>query len=337
MKHRYNLKKAAAAFLLGLGMNATAQITTVLDFETFTLTAGASYSPGTSTPFQAGDASFQHKYNGYWSGGFAYTAVNDSINGTYTNLYGVRAYKGYTNSAIYVVGQDKGKVTLTAPQSTVNGFYVTNTTYAYKVILQGNQFSRKFGDTTGTGSGTTIAQGSYPDYFKLIVRGYRNGVVKNDSATFMLADFTFTNNAQDYVVNTWQYVNTSNLGEVDSLKFFLRSTDVGDFGMNTPAYFAIDNLSLSKPGVATGIAQSSLLKDLNIYPNPFRNQLNIDLPLASGAVANATIRDINGKVLFVQELNAGRSTLNFEELQAGVYFLELTAGDERAIAKIIRE
>lgn len=337
MKHRYNMKKAAAALLFAVGMNVSAQTTTVLDFETFTLSAGTSYSPGTSTPFQSGDALFQHKYSGYWSGGFAYTTVNDSINGTYTNLYGVRAYKGYTNSAIYVVGQNQGKVTLTAPQSTVNGFYVTNTTYAYKVILQGNQFSRKFGDTTGTGSGTTIAQGSYPDYFKLIVRGYKNGVVKNDSATFMLADFTYTNNAQDYVVNTWQFVNTSNLGEVDSLKFFLRSTDVGAFGMNTPAYFAIDNMSLSKPGVATGIAASALLKGLNIYPNPFRNQLNIDLPLANGLTANATVRDLNGKVLFVQELNSGASTLNFEELNTGVYFLVLTAGNERAIAKIVRD
>ena len=336
MKNNYNRfsRIVAASFTFAL-FTATAQTNSTLDFETFTLSAGATYSPGTSTPFQQGDASFQYKYSsGYWSGGFAYTRVNDSINGTYTNLYGVRAYNGYTGSATYVVGQNHAVLNLTAPQTTVNGFYVTNTTYAYKSILKGDQFSRKFGDTTGTGSGTTIAQGSYPDYFKLIVRGYKNGSLKSDSATFMLADYTFTNNAQDYVLNSWQYVNTSGLGEVDSLVFSLRSTDAGAFGMNTPGFFAVDNMVLSRPSVATVVRAESATPLVSVYPNPFSSLLVIDMQNATGT---ACLRDMSGKIVLQSAWLVGKTSIDVSELASGVYLLELTAGSTRQVNRIVKQ
>lgn len=336
MKNNYNRlsRIVAASFTFAL-FTATAQTNSTLDFETFTLSAGATYSPGTSTPFQQGDASFQYKYSsGYWSGGFAYTRVNDSINGTYTNLYGVRAYNGYTGSATYVVGQNHAVLNLTAPQTTVNGFYVTNTTYAYKSILKGDQFSRKFGDTTGTGSGTTIAQGSYPDYFKLIVRGYKNGSLKSDSATFMLADYTFTNNAQDYVLNSWQYVNTSGLGEVDSLVFSLRSTDAGAFGMNTPGFFAVDNMVLSRPSVATGVKDESAIPNVSVYPNPFSSVLMIDMNMAT---AEVSIRDLSGKIILQSANLTGKTSIDLSTLESGIYLVEINTGAARSTTRVVKQ
>lgn len=337
MKNNYKVKQLTAALLLSLTPVAfVAQQTSTLDFETFTLSAGSSYSPGTSTPFQSGDASFQHRYTSYWSGGFAYTAVTDSSNGSYTNLYGVRAYKGYANSSVYVVGQHNGVIRLTAAQSTVNGLYVTNTTYAYKTILQGNQFSRKFGDTTGTGSGTTIPQGAYPDYFKLVVRGYKNGSLKTDSATFMLADYTYTNSAQDNVVNTWQYLSTANIGEVDSLVFRLRSTDVGAFGMNTPAFFAIDNVVLSKPGLATSLDAAGSAQALSVFPNPFNSLLNIctGRPLVPSTVR---LRDLNGRLIYEARVEDGQIVLDLSSLERGVYLLELVSGEDKLVKRVVRQ
>lgn len=342
MKNIYkknNIKKAGAALFLALGLFTAKAQTTVLDFETFTLAPNSAYSPSANVAFQAGDASFQHKYNfSYWLGGFVYTNVTNSTTAGYTNPYGVRAYTGYTNSSKYVVGQNKGVINLTVPQCTVNGFYVTNTTYAFLSIKDGDQFTRKFGDTLGSGSGTTIVQGSYPDYFKLIVRGYKNGTLKTDSSTFMLADYTFTNNTQDYIVNTWQYLNTSNLGEVDSLKFFLRSTDNSvQNGMNTPAFFAIDNFSISKPALPTSVAENSVFKGLSVYPNPFKSVLSINLPIASEQKTTLSVSDVTGKVVLSQELTAGSSSVNLESLQQGVYFLELISGNEKAIAKLVKD
>jgi hypothetical protein len=321
------------AFTLGL-ITAGAQVSIMTDFETFTLSPNSAYSPTTSTPFQTTNAIFDYKYAGYWSAGFAYTNKKDSVNGTFTNLYGVRAYNGYAGSDNYVACQDRGRITLTVPQSTVAGFYITNTTYAFKSIKSGDSFARRFGDTTGTGSGTTIPQGSYPDYFKVIVKGYKNGVLKNDSVTFMLADYTFTNNAQDFVLDTWQFVNTAIIGEVDSIKFFMRSTDMASWGMNTPGFFAMDNFTVIQPTYVS-ITKNKGAFALEVAPNPFANSLNIRH--FSSENVQVRVSDISGKIVYETELTTGEARIDLGGLQSGVYFLNLSSGKQVSVKKIIKE
>lgn len=340
MKNNYTntlIKKASVALALAFGTCSINAQTTVIDFETFTLSPNSAYTQTTNIGFQTPEASFNYVYNfNLWLGGFAYTNIKDSSTAGFTNSYGVRAYNGHTNSAIYTVGQNNGVMKLSAPQSTVNGFYITNTTYAYKSIKSGDQFTRKFGDTTGTGSGTAIAQGSYPDYFKLIVRGYKNGLVKTDSATLLLADYTFTNNALDYVLDKWTFVNTANLGEVDSLKFFMRSTDTGDFGMNTPGFFAIDDISVSKPNIATGIQYNSIFQMVMVSPNPSSSIMSINTPWATDVKTSLRIYDLAGKTVVNQEITDAITTVDLSAFENGVYFLELNAADQKATTKIIK-
>jgi hypothetical protein len=340
MKNIYKnnlLKKASVAIALAFGTLSVNAQTTVIDFETFTLSPNSAYSQTTSTGFQTPEASFNYVYNfNFWLGGFAYTNVKDSSTAGSANMYGVRAYSGHTNSAMYTVGQNKGVIKLSAPQSTVNGFYITNTTYAYKSIKSGDQFTRKFGDTTGAGSGTSIAQGSYPDYFKLTVRGYKNGVLKTDSATLLLADYTFTNNALDFVLDKWTFVNTANLGEVDSLKFFMRSTDSGQYGMNTPGFFAIDDISVSKPNIATGIQQNSIFQLVTVSPNPSSSLMTVNTPWATDVKTSLRIYDIAGKTVWGQEITETTTGVDVSTLENGVYFLELSSADQKATTKIIK-
>ena len=59
---------------------------------------------------------------------------------------------------------------------------------------------------------------------------------------FYLADYRFADNGLDYIVDDWSWVDLTSLGAVDKLQFGLSSTDNGFFGMNTPAYFAMDNM-----------------------------------------------------------------------------------------------
>jgi MYXO-CTERM domain-containing protein len=40
-------------------------------------------------------------------------------------------------------------------------------------------------------------------------------------------------------------VSLASLGAVQSLRFSLASSDTGEYGINTPAYFAMDNLSVT--------------------------------------------------------------------------------------------
>jgi len=337
-----SIKKATLGIaLLSSIFGATAQIT-VADFETFTLAPSSAYNPTTSasSPFTTVNGSFQHLYDAnfdYWSGGFAYTNINDSVTGSFMNLYGVRAYKGYTNSATYVVGQDRAVIkTTTIPQTTVNGFYMTNTTYAYKSMAKGDLFTRKFGDTTGTGSGTIIPQGSYPDFFKVIVKGYKNGSLKNDSVTVMLADFTFTNNTQDYILSTWQWVNTSALGTVDSIKFFMRSSDEGDFGINTPLFFAIDNFSTGDYIYTTLIENFSNNLSALVYPNPFNTSLNIELGDNSEKYSSVTLKDVTGKFILKQQFQQATTLVDLAELHSGIYLMEIILGENKSVKKLIK-
>jgi hypothetical protein len=79
------------------------------------------------------------------------------------------------------------------------------------------------------------------DFYKLTITSVDNGI-NIDTVEFFLADFTHTDSTLDYIVNDWQYIDLSSLGFVDSIKFSLSSSDNGTFGMNTPAFFALDNI-----------------------------------------------------------------------------------------------
>lgn len=310
---------------------------TVADFETFSLSANSAYSPTTSTPFQTSNAVFEYDWNSsfsFWSGGFSYTNKYDSVTAGFSNLYGVRALKGVNNSATYVVAQDGATIKLSAPHNTVTGFYVTNTTYAYKAMAKGDAFSRKFGDTTGTGSGTTIPQGSYPDFFKIIVKGYHNGVLKNDSVEVFLANFTFTNNAQDFILDSWSFVNTSILGTVDSIQFHMLSSDTGAFGINTPLFFALDNFGTSAPN-PVGLTENNQEQEVIVSPNPCTSFLSIRNSTQEETL-EIVLRDLSGKVIRQEKLNQNPLLVDVSDLQHGVYFLETSSATQKSMKKIIK-
>src|SRR5690606_7670037 len=113
------------------------------------------------------------------------------------------------------------------PGTELLGCYITNTSYAYTVIRDGNNFSKKFGGATGND----------PDWFVLHIVGKKNGTWLSDSVHFYLADFRFDDNNQDYIVGSWEWVDLSILGDADTLYFELRSSDAGLNGINTPTFF----------------------------------------------------------------------------------------------------
>ena len=106
----------------------------------------------------------------------------------------------------------------------VNGFYVTNNVYAVSSMSNGDGFAKKFGED---------------DWFKLTITGQKDKV-QGSSVEFYLAK-------DGKYVKDWTYVDLSSLGEIDAVTFSLSSTDEGLYGMNTPAYFAMDNFGAAKP------------------------------------------------------------------------------------------
>lgn len=104
---------------------------------------------------------------------------------------------------------------------------VNNTTYAYYTMRDGNDFCRKF--TAG-------------DWFKLTIHG-KTTSGEEKSVDFLLADCTSVNHPEAEIVTQWTAVDLSSLGEVSSIYFTLSSSDSGEWGMNTPGYFAIGSFT----------------------------------------------------------------------------------------------
>lgn len=304
-------------------------------FESFTLAPNSFYKDTNNAPFQSNAAVFTHEWvTGsfpFWSAGFSYSNAYDSATAGFTNLYGVMPYKGYNNSSMYVIGQDKGVIRLKNKQTVVNGFYYTNTTYAYKSMRYGDGFSRKFGDTTGTGSGTNIAQGNYPDYFKIIVRGYLNGNLKTDSVEIWLADYRFANGAQDFMVNDWRYANTSALGLVDSIQLSMRSSVFNQYGMLTPGFFAIDNFETG-PENPVGLLSDIKRNQLNIFPVPFKNDFTI---IAEGQF-QWTLTNMQAEILMTGG-SENLTKVETNDLPCGIYLLRIQKGTELLVRRIIKE
>jgi len=120
-------------------------------------------------------------------------------------------------------------VTFTDKQERIlYGSYVTNSTWVYLAIKDGDAFSSPF--TNG-------------DWFKVEATGYSAAGEPTASASFYLADFR---NGKTEIVNDWQWFDLSGLGKVASVTFTLSSSDVGEWGMNTPAYFCLDKLRAEK-------------------------------------------------------------------------------------------
>ncbi|MEI8202637.1 MAG: DUF4465 domain-containing protein [Bacteroidota bacterium] len=225
--------------VLGLtSKNTNAQ--TVSDFQNLTL-APDSYWNGSdlSGGFISGAYNFINVYDTTflsWSG-FAYSNMKDTITATYSNQYSCIKGKGVMGSSnygiSYVYAEPIAKVNNQTTNGYAKGMYLTNSTYAYMSILNGDPYSKKFGGVSGNDT----------DWFKLSIIGYHYPQAP-DTIPFYLADYRFANNALDYIIKEWTWIDLSSFGKIDSIGFLLSSTDNSTWGMNTPAYFCIDNLTI---------------------------------------------------------------------------------------------
>jgi hypothetical protein len=266
--------------------------------------------------FENGGLFFTTKYDtsfgGYWASGFAYSSMRDTTNGTYTNLYSAKPGTG-SNSNTYIVSQNN---TILRPQYSgdkINliSLDITNTTYAATSIKYGDFFATAFGGNNG----------NVPDFFKLTFRPYVNGILTNDTAEFYLADYRFSDNSQDYIVNNWRNFSPS-ISNVDSILLTLKSSDTGINGMNTPAFFCLDNIVSSFP---LSVANTKKNK-IEIFPNPARDLIT----LKKSTAENETISIYNsiGELVKSSFVNNENSSVDVSALSKGIYVVKFSSKNE---------
>jgi len=215
----------------------------VITFDELPLGANSFYNGGPSTNtagWSSGGAFFNNSYDsrfgGFWNG-WSYSNSSNNTTPGFGNQYSAYTGSGFGGSGNYAIAYPSSYIDLPT-NSVVNSARFTNTTYAALSMVNGDSFAKKFGGTTGNDA----------DFFRLTIDGKSSlgGLGSTTgSVDFFLADYRFSNNSLDYIVNDWRLVDLSALSGARSLSFSLSSSDMGQFGMNTPSYFALDNLTVT--------------------------------------------------------------------------------------------
>ncbi len=319
------------AVLIG-GINYVSSAQTVSDFENLTLTPDSHWD-GSDTPlgtnFTSGNAIlpnyYDTSYGGYWASGWAYSNMKDTLTSGFLNMYSAVTGGGFNNSSNFIVGTQASIVNLnaTAIGKVVYGFNVTNGTFAALSMKDGDFTAKKFGGITGND----------PDWFKLTIHAYANGILINDSVEFYLADYRFSDNQLDYIVKTWEWVDLTSLGNVDSLMFSLSSSDNGTYGMNTPAFFCVDNFTTADS--PSTVNENSTITKICVYPNPATNFINIELS-HSGIEIPIEIYNAVGQKVY-EDITYGNANVNVSAWPCGVYFVKTTDGGMLQNYKFIKD
>jgi hypothetical protein len=98
--------------------------------------------------------------------------------------------------------------------------FVTNSAYAYTSMKEGDAYAKKFDEN---------------DWFLITATGYL------DDVRVGTAEYYLAQNGQ--IADDWGIFDLSGIGTVDRVLFSLSSSDNGEWGMNTPAYFCLDNFN----------------------------------------------------------------------------------------------
>jgi hypothetical protein len=312
------MKKLLLSLVLCFGtvVWGTAQVE-ITDFESFNLERdtflnGSDFSGGFDGNGIFLPNSYEDTY-GSWSG-WSISTVTDTVTPGFFNQYASIAGEGADGSTHYATSFVAGEsiITITNERSPDN-ISVNNSTYAFLSMLNGDSFAKKFGGESGND----------PDFFLLTIKGSRSGQPLPDSIDFYLADYRFDDNSLDYIINEWTTIDLTSLATADNLTFSLSSSDNGAFGMNTPAYFCIDNIVLSEIILSQNdIHQAST----SIYPNPTADRIHIkSSTLVGGSVS---IYNNLGQLMSYQNDYHMDSAIDISYLHTGQYIIEFIDQDD---------
>lgn len=316
--------------LLLLAFVYTLSAQTTATFESYALEQdsvlnGADGSGG----FDAGNIHLVNNYDDMWGSwsGWAISAATDNITPGFLNQYSSITGAGVNGSSTYatafIASESLMYTTNDAQGGTMEGFYINNATYSYLSMQDGDAFSKKFGGEDGND----------PDFLYVTIKEYGARNIANDSINIYLADFTDSNNANDYILDEWTYVDLTRFENVDTLSFTIHSSDVGLFGINTPKYFCIDDVTTTDMAL-TSTSQLDTNPTLMLYPNPATENLTI-----IGSGTTYTITGLDGQRRMSGSLSPNINTnINIKELNSGMYLVSCSDNKgQTSIEKLIIE
>lgn len=179
----------------------------------------------------------------FWNGGSAITKYPSVVleASDYDNWYKKQmstypspTYAGYNSSRALIATGVMYHPTFNFTDSptterVIESLLIANTSYAYYQM------------TTDVGAGVPITQEN-EGWFKVKFIGYKASGAKSGEVEAYLADFRPRSLDRFGVLTSWNAVYLSSLGAVHKIEIVFEGSDVGAWGLNTPAYVAIDQI-----------------------------------------------------------------------------------------------
>lgn len=289
--------------VLATSFSVNAQDVTI-DFESLSLSGTESFYNGSDEAgyYAVGNVQFQNYYFPdfmSWSG-FAYSNVTDNTTPGYGNQYSAYPGSGANNSEKYgVFYSSTSKIVFQEPVI-LQSLKLSNNTYTAISMRDGDPYAKKFGGVSGND----------PDFYKVWIIGYNQDFSPADSVEFYLADYRFSDNSLDYIVDTWETITTNFENPIYYLGFKFESSDIGDWGINTPTYLVLDDLAFNK---TVSVENKGKLSNQLIYPNPTKEYFKVDASAGTVSIFSTT-----GKLMFETEISENQ-IISVSDLDAGSY------------------
>lgn len=330
------MKHLLLLLIIGLTTSVVAQTGSTITFESFALEPDT-FINGQDTHLLTEECflwacEYDTWFGGYWASGVAVSTMRDDSTGQYSNLYSSKAGSG-RQSESYGVVSASAETFLNVNEDCYGweagirwmGGYVSNSTYAYYSMLNGDQFAKKFGGATGDDPDYLFIRFNFYDYM-----GGENNSAPDSHFDFYLADFRFEDNNQDYILEDWTFVELNDYPAYEHgghrVSMHLFSSDTGAFGINTPAYFCLDDLMFS---YASGVPseQDAPSSQIAVKDDSFE--------VTSEELSSARLISLGGKILCSSQ-ESYKHILSTASLPQGVYIVQIVSRDAVTSQKVFR-
>ncbi|MFA8451451.1 MAG: T9SS type A sorting domain-containing protein, partial [Bacteroidales bacterium] len=112
--------------------------------------------------------------------------------------------------------------------------------------------------------------------------------------------------------------------------FYFGSPLSNEAGIESGAVYYINNDVFTISGISEEIKKG----EINIYPNPIQNQLTVTLP--NKRIKNIKIFSIEGKLIYNENCDKYKKTINSEKLKKGTYIINILSEKDNYTFKLVK-
>ena len=178
-------------------------------------------------------------------------------------------------------------------------------------------------------------------------------MIQHQAELIKLENVSFTSQGQFAVLNTYEiaqngltaaavypYFQDANTigqdiptGLVNIVGFNFATSKIGNTYLDYRYYIVPRSMNDFGTGIHNYVSEN----DVNIAPNPAVDYMNVTVNNDNFQVSHCYVVDINGKVVYTQNVENNNFSVNVSSMASGLYFLRLTDGKSNVTTKFIKK